>query len=420
MVNDLARRLDRLRDELRTSFPGIQATASSMQAPDEMPPPPAERVVLARGLTRPSLFDYQEELVDAILLEARSGARLLLSLPTGAGKTRTGVTAALRAMAQMGRGTCAWLAPSVELVDQAFAAFESTWASYGAVPDMTLMRGISNELSTTPCAVVLLTPQMAYARLKQGESVGGWDLVVFDEAHQLGARTFKAATEAATAGVGGLRAPLVGLSATPGRVSENETEDLVSLFGGRLLKSRILGKDPVRALQRRGVLAELQFRQLTHKSIAATDEAQRLAVAARACAELSRRGRRILVFAASVAGATVLAEALRSLRVPAGVVHAGSSSTERRQAISDFEHGDTPVLTNQRVLATGYDCPAVTDVMILSKVSSPILFEQIVGRAARGPRTGGWRAATVWDFDNHLALHGRPQSYYRYRDYDWS
>jgi DNA repair protein RadD len=80
----------------------------------------------------------------------------------------------------------------------------------------------------------------------------------------------------------------------------------------------------------------------------------------------------------------------------------------------------TQVLANQHLLAVGYDCPAVTDVVIQNKISSLILFEQIVGRAARGPLTGGSRVASVWEFEDHLALHGLPQSYYRYRDYDWT
>jgi superfamily II DNA or RNA helicase len=93
---------------------------------------------------------------------------------------------------------------------------------------------------------------------------------------------------------------------------------------------------------------------------------------------------------------------------------------DRYAIISAFERHKISVLVNQRLLATGYDCPAVTDVLLLTRIGSPILFEQIVGRAARGPRTGGSRVGTIWEFDDHLAMHGLPSSYYRYKDYDWS
>jgi DNA repair protein RadD len=411
-----------LREKIESFFPAIQEREEATSAQDSGSVTPPQRVVLSRGRTSPPLFDYQDDLAEAIVREALPGVRLLLSLPTGAGKTRTAVVAVLRGMVREGRRNCAWLAPSVELIDQAFSSFETIWFAYGAAPDVTLTRGLVEEpYSRTECSIALLTPQTIYSRVKRGAQIGHWDIVVFDEAHQLGARTFRAAAEALIAASPGSKPPpLVGLSATPGRVDERETEDLVTLFGGRLLTSPILSPDPVRALQRRGVLAELQFRKFTERAVPNEDEPQRLVIAARACMELSKRGRRVLVFTGSVAAAIVLADALRSKGVPAAAVHSETPSEDRRQRILDFERGKTHVLTNQRVLATGYDCPAVTDVAILPRISSPILFEQIVGRAARGPRTGGWRTATVWDFDDHLKLHGRPQSYYRYRDFDWA
>ena len=61
------------------------------------------------------------------------------------------------------------------------------------------------------------------------------DLVVFDEAHQAIASSY-------TAGLSHLGCfdlnsptPLLGLSATPGRGTESETEDLVNMFQERLL-----------------------------------------------------------------------------------------------------------------------------------------------------------------------------------------
>ena len=77
------------------------------------------------------------------------------------------------------------------------------------------------------------------------------------------------------------------------------------------------------------------------------------------------------------------------------------------------------VAADALVLATGYDCPAIRHVILATQIRSPIMFEQIVGRASRGPLVGGHAKSTVWQFDDHLAAHGLPQSYYRYSDYDW-
>ena len=378
---------------------------------------------LVRSDIRLPLFDYQEDLVrQALASEHLNG---LLALPTGAGKTRTAVAVVLAGLASGRFRHVVWLAPSVELVEQAFAAFRELWIMQGDLDAVHLTRNLEPSLEEP--TVVLTTPQTVYsrrARLLRMRKRVVRDLIVFDEAHQLGAPTFVEAIESlGAAGMSGTQSLsnvcLLGLSATPGRVDPVETEDLVTLFRGRLLSSRLLGPNPVETLQRRGVLARLKFRRLTGSGIPADDEGRRILVAARACVELRQRDRKPLVFAATVPGALVLAEALRGRGLRAEALHAETPPARRQIVVSDFANGRIEVLVNHRLLATGYDCPAVSDVLILGPVGSPVLFEQIVGRAARGPKTGGSRVATVWDFDDHLKIHGLPNSYYRYRDYDW-
>ncbi len=373
-----------------------------------------ETLRLVRSETLPELFDYQQDLADEVQGVVTHRSAALLSLPTGGGKTRTGVVSVLTAMASGECSRVAWLAPSVELLDQAIGAFRLVWKDYGSAPDISLSRRLTRRGENR---IWLTTPQAVYALMSRSRSLGEWDVVLFDEAHQLGARTYK---EAVRALMGGARTALVGLSATPGRTSPEETSELVELFGGHLLRSRRLGANPVAELQRRGVLAQLRFRRFSERDIGKEHEAERLAIAAKAAQELHRRGRHVLVFSASVAGAYLLQDILNGIQVPAQAVEAGQSITERTTAIDSFAARETAVLINQRLLATGYDCPAVTDVFLLAEIGSAILFEQMVGRAARGPRTGGSRSATVWEFDDHLSLHGLPSSYYRYRDYDWS
>lgn len=378
---------------------------------------------LVRATQRPDLFDYQRDLVERAL--AGLDGHALLALPTGAGKTRTAVAAVLAGIGSGQLNHVAWLAPSIELVEQAESTFRSLWLTQGNVEQLHLTHNF-DEFPGKP-VVVLSTPQSVYARQRTRHNRGHvvpWDLLVFDEAHQLGARTFREAVESMGVLPPGahnlsLGASMLGLSATPGRTDPTETEDLVDLFGGRLLRSKLLDPNPVKVLQRRGVLSELRFRQLTASQVSNDDEARRIRIAVRACVEMANRKRKPLVFAGSVPGAIVLAQLLRSRNVRAEAVHSETSAGRRQYIISQFSSGEIDVLVNQRLLATGYDCPAVSDVLILSQITSPILFEQMVGRAARGPKTGGSRVATVWDFDNHLDLHGRPKSYYRYRDYDW-
>ena len=92
---------------------------------------------------------------------------------------------------------------------------------------------------------------------------------------------------------------------------------------------------------------------------------------------------------------------------------------ERRRRLAQFAGGNVHVLCNQKLLTAGYDFPGVTDVIIQGRVGSAIQFEQIVGRVARGPRTGGTKFGNVWQFEDHLKIHGLPQSYHRYDTAGW-
>jgi DNA repair protein RadD len=374
-----------------------------------------ERIVsLIRDEERPSFFDYQTDLMSRMvqLLQLRESA--LLSLPTGAGKTRTAIAAVLEARRLVNGFRACWLAPTYELLDQALSTAIELWRQTGAAPDINIALAGEPERQTD---LWLTTPQAVASKAKRRQSLGMWHALIFDEAHQMTAPTFRAAAEALRAR-SGVRA-VVGLSATPGRAAESEMEALIDLFDGHLLTSRLLGAHPVEELQRRGVLSQLRFRRLSGRPAPSLDDIERLRVIVRACRYLSRRGRRVLVFTSSVAAAHALTVVLRRHDVKANWVSGDLPASERRARISSFATGMTQVLANQHLLAVGYDCPAVTDVIMQSKVSSSILFEQIVGRAARGPLTGGSRVASVWEFEDHLALHGLPQSYYRYRDYDW-
>lgn len=418
-------RIERL-DELRRAL-GIDAPLRGQAGlgpldddePDESDSSPTT-YRLRRQELHPELFDYQADLAQQMTACIAAGSRALLSLPTGAGKTRTAAFALFLTFAEGDSQRAAWLAPTMELVDQAVDSLVSIWEQFGRAPDVTISRELMRDESEY--FVWVTTPQAVYARVRAAElGVGAADFTVFDEAHQLGARTFGRAVEALSETADDSNAgAVIGLSATPGRAAEIETEDLATFFDNRLLTSAKLGKNPVATLQRRGVLSRLQFRRLPDPTLEVDPEAARIESAARAVRLLTERQRRVLVFSESVPGALAMAEKLETVGVAARAVHSALSRKERLDVINQFATGNLSVLTNQRLLAAGYDCPSVNDVMILGRVSSSVLFEQIVGRAARGPRTGGTRKATVWDFDDHLRLHGLPKSYYRYRDYDWS
>src|SRR5664280_286510 len=117
--------LEGLRADLRKEFPFMAPIEEVAGDSDSVRP--TVRTELHRAELRPELFGFQRELSKKIVDVVRHRDRGLLALPTGAGKTRTAVAAVLEALALGECGRVAWLAPSVELVDQAWATFETMW-----------------------------------------------------------------------------------------------------------------------------------------------------------------------------------------------------------------------------------------------------------------------------------------------------
>jgi DNA repair protein RadD len=382
------------------------------------------------------LFDYQRELVDGMSCVVKSKFPenvSIVALPTGGGKTRTAVWAILELL---GAGVIAkplWLAPTRELLEQALATFELLWKVNPSVESLSLVRcHVGGEpLAKDTRVVSFMTPQMLHQRTQKTPSyLRRTDLIIFDEAHHALAPTYQSAIKTqrprATA--------LVGLSATPGRSTEQGTEGLVDLFGSRLVRSSLLGDQPVKALQERGILSLLEFHRIklgkkwpglaierkgAGKSCRELEvNTARFDAVIAKCIELSREGK-VLVFAGSISHANALAAVLLGRDISAASISSQTPDRQRRETLDRFQNGDIRVLVNKQLLATGYDCPTITDAVLAVPISSSILFEQIVGRVSRGPKVGGNEIGRVWQLDDNLSINGYPSSYYRFRDFNW-
>lgn len=432
-ATSVSRRSRRLLQALEADYPGLARELDSEPTSDDelaglLVEPP--RVSLRKVEQLPQIFDYQRDLAEqicAVCLQSPPSNTGLLALPTGSGKTRTAAVALLKLLSTAGASTVLWLAPTRELLAQAVAAVESAWRAHGAAVDIELVRAdlLKSYPNDLRRGIVFATPQMIAARLRH-RVLPDSDIVIFDEAHHVQAPIFRGALTALREQ---RRTPVIGLSATPGRRSESETELLVDFFSGKLLTSRCLEPNPVRILQQRGVLSELSFRNVPVPAVSRLPSADR-SLEARAfepgrfralialVRDISGTGR-VLVFTPTVRHAHLAAAVLRRERVRAKAVSSYSPGAVRRAVLRDFQSGTLSVVLNKTLLATGYDCPSVAHVVLATSIRSPILFEQMVGRGSRGPLVGGNARATVWQFENHLAMHGLPKSYYRYVDYDW-
>ena len=386
--------------------------------------PPAPRV--GGGY---ELFPHQRRVLRlASGLLSSAPFKVLIHMPTGSGKTRTAMSLVAEHLRRVEPGLVLWLAASEELCEQAIDEFTAAWGRLG---DRTIdvhrwwgTEYLPSELPRDGIAVAGLAK--LYSRCVDelpwqaalGDRVS---LLVFDEAHQAIAPTYRHVVEAIRA-----RRPesgLLGLSATPGRTYNDVTadEELSKFFARKKVTLEVEGYDnPMEYLIAERYLARPTFRKIDATGPALTDaERARLGTSldippsvlkrladdhlrniqiASEVVDLARRHRRILVFAATVEHAELLAIVLQTLGLPSRSVTGATPSEQRADAIRwyrDTTATSPRVLTNFGVLTTGFDAPMTSAAVIARPTQSLVLYSQMVGRALRGERAKGNREAEI-------------------------
>jgi superfamily II DNA or RNA helicase len=113
--------------------------------------------------------------------------------------------------------------------------------------------------------------------------------------------------------------------------------------------------------------------------------------------ELVEHHKRLIYFAPSVDNSDMIAKALHAIGIEAHSVTSRSDLSDRHNAIANFKKDTerSQVLCNYGVLTTGFDAPRTSAVLIARPTKSLVLYSQMVGRAIRGPRSGGNESATI-------------------------
>ena len=387
-------------------------------------PPTAEPITPSYGL-----FDHQRRAVQDILPLLEEGdRRAVLHLPTGVGKTRTAMHVVAKFLSNNDPAVVVWLASGKELLEQAAIAFKEAWSHLGTRPvHVGVVHGQNSldfESFTDGFLVVglakawsLLSTTDAHWTMKVARSTC---LVVFDEAHQSVARTYRQITDELTMDY---RCALLGLTATPGRTWNDIDEDgkLAAFYDRNKVTLRVPGDNPITYLIEHGYLARPTFRTLLAEPGVAIDDrdlqriASSLDISEEALASLSMSDQyvaavleaveelllkdheRILVFAASVVLARLLTAVMTARGIDAHAVTGDSSDRVRTHAIRAFKSDRRRpiVLVNFGVLTTGFDAPKATAAVIARPTKSLVLYSQMVGRAIRGPRAGGTESCEV-------------------------
>ena len=382
----------------------------------------------------PSPHDYQVKLMDEMrrVLPPNPPSRALLSLPTGAGKTRIAVEAIIRCFLEKSvQGPVLWVAQSDELCEQAVQTWSFIWRAIGLPQKLSISRlwTIRHAAPVTGPHVVVATIQKLTNLFEDEEYrwLSRPACIVIDEAHLSTETSYSRLLEWAgfSPRTRDMQCALVGLTATPFKgVDEAATKTLIRRYDGHRLDHAVFGDQDVYAdLQRRKVLSRARHEVLDGVRFELSDEdLESLKVFGRLPASVEQsigrdvdRNERILkrisefpsdwtslVFASSVDHSKTLAALLQLAGIPSVAISSETNYAARRFYIEEFRQKRIRVLTNYGVLSQGFDAPSVNAVIVARPTYSPTTYQQMIGRGLRGPLNGGTEECLIVDMSDNL------------------
>ena len=359
---------------------------------------------------RPYQQDLRRRVQDA--LAANPYARLMLQLPTGGGKTVI-AGALLADWLQDGR-KAVWLTHRKELAEQTRRML--TDAGVSAITNVNWTPG--EDAPAMAGGIVILMAQTVGRRTARREvwnRYDGNDLLVIDEAHH-------AAADGWTRAMRQWLGPIVGMTATPWRLSEKEgfdylfgdllcgpqTADLQALEKPALCEAQVFIPPPEQRIAG-GVVGSIGDYTEAGIEQANRDRPDIMTAGALAFWQKHAEGRPTISYAVSVDHAHNLAAVFNDANIPAAVILGDTNREERDQAIAGFRNGQIKVLVNVIVATEGFDLPDASCVIIARPTMSLALYLQMVGRGLRPKPDGG--DCLILDLAANAVTHGLPEDY---------
>ncbi len=285
-----------------------------------------------------TLRPYQQEALNTCLNASKGG---LIIVPTGGGKSHI--------IAEL----CHALAHKSVLV---------------LTPRIELMKQNREKIkSDTPCVTV----NTAYYRKMKA------DIVIVDEAHLIRPHDGMYQEIISNATV------IFGFTATPFRT-----------YGGKLVGltfKKLLFEVSRDELVSQGFLSPRTYVKAPHELLinvktsaytSLTQMSDEVCPQSKRCLDHyleNKKSEQALVFVCDITHAYKVHEMLPG----SNLIHSKLSTQERTQIVHDFKSGKLAYLINCEILTTGFDYPALSEIVILRPTSSYSLFEQICGRGDR-------------------------------------
>jgi superfamily II DNA or RNA helicase len=347
------------------------------------------------------LRPYQAEIIERLRASIRRGVRrLLLQLPTGAGKTV--IAAEIIHGAGLRGKKILFLAHRRELIDQCSEKLTEFGVDHGIIRASDRRR--KPWLSVHVCSVPTLARR---------ENLPAADILVIDEAHRSAAESYRKVSDQYP------NAVVLGLSATPQRTDGKGL--------GTLFEELVCGPS-IQELTKAGYLVPTKIfghplPDLSDVHIQAGDyKSDELAIAMnkpKLVGSLTEHwlklaeNRQTIAFTVSIEHSKSVVEDFRRSGVACEHLDGGTPDEERAAILRRLRSGETRVVSNVGIMTEGFDCPPVSCLVLARPTCSVCLYLQMVGRALR-PYPGKSNCL-ILDHAGCVSQHSFPDE-----DRDWS
>lgn len=388
------------------------------------------------------------------MLRGTGPKRAIVTLPTGAGKTKTAAEAVVEFWKDRPDDVrfVLWIAQTDELCEQAVVCFRQIWEAIGTegVP-LCIFRTWKSRALPHPAesGIIIAGISQLNEIAKSSTDADAEPLfnmcrhlaaVFVDEAHKSWAPEYLRVLDKI-----GIRPsahkqdniPLIGLTATPMRTSEGETEKLHGLYGHARIhpnkkydpKAECDGRQFDDSWSNMSVMQQklirLKYLACPHyhyiepcASFTMHDNEKRTFEKFRALDKsllrrigtnynrntitynlikkwVVKKDRQVLFFGANVHQALLISRFLEDDGIRSATITSRTRYAARKSHVRMFREGEVQVLSNYEVLTTGFDAPKVDTVIIARPTSSKIVYQQMVGRGLRGKKFGGTETCDI-------------------------
>lgn len=348
-----------------------------------------------------ALRPYQSVAIEDLRAAIRAGhKRLMLQLPTGAGKTLTAAAMLISALLKGSRS--AFVAHRKEIIDQTVRAF--------ARLDVTSVAVIrAGDKRRDPAQPIQVCSIQTLVNRRFPDAV----IVFIDEAHRSCAASYVKLFEAYPDAI------IIGLSATPCRPDGKPLGALYTHLVHGATYSALIAEGHIVAplVYSTPMLPDLSRVHTTGGDYNAEEleaAVNKSALIGNIVTEWQKRaeGRRTVAFAVSVAHSLAIVEQFVAAGVRAEHLD-GTTPQEAREAIlARLESGETTLVSNVGVLCEGWDMPACKCLILARPTKSLVLYMQCGGRILR---PWGDQAPIILDHGGNVDRHGMP-----HEDREWS